>query len=370
MPAEEAGWKPALPGLFKEKEVPTHRFTWAYYLGGLTLIALKLQFITGILLLLYYKPTTIEAYQSVQFITRTVPGGDLIRSVHAWSANAVVFMVFVHFASVFVLRAYRRPREWTWVSGAVSMLLLLALSFSGYLLPWNTLSVYATKVGTEIMQASTLFLPGMLAGIGGSMASLLLGGATVGQETLTRFFALHVAILPAILVGIVLVHLLLIQLHGMSVPLSETKTYTERGRPAEKFIPTFVVKDFAMWILFAAAITILAKILPYEYFLPYTLARAYDPLLPAPDGIRPEWYFFFVYYPLEIFPRAVVIIGTIVLTLAFIFAPWLLNRVPALWGKQSDESPVPTYIALAAIIIIITLTIFGAPIVTAVRGGH
>jgi cytochrome b6 len=202
------------------------------------------------------------------------------------------------------------------------------------------------------------------------MSSLLIGGATVGQETLTRFFALHVAILPAILIGIVLLHLILIQLHGMSVPISERKTHTESGAPVEKFFPTFLLKDFALWIVFAAGITILAKILPYEYFLPYTLARAYDPLAPAPEGIRPEWYFFFLYYPLEIFPRTLVIVGTLILTLAFIFAPWLMDWIPSLWRKQAEESRVPTYIALLVIVLIAVLTIFGAAIVTAVRGGH
>src|SRR6185312_8142677 len=125
-----------------------------------------------------------------------------------------------------------------------------------------------------------LFLPGALAGIGGAAASLLLGSASVGQETLTRFFALHIYILPAILIAFVSIHLLLVQIYGMSIPLSIKQ---DAAVPEQKFFPTFMLKDTAVWIALFAALLILAKILPYESFLPYTLARAYDPLAPAPS---------------------------------------------------------------------------------------
>jgi len=214
------------------------------------------------------------------------------------------------------------------------------------------------------MQASTLFLPGMLAGIGTAAASLLLGSANVGQETLTRFFALHIYILPAFLLSLVAIHLLLVQIYGMSIPLS----VVAKVKGMERFFPTFMFKDVAVWIALVAVLMILANILPSDSFLPYTLARAYDPLAPAPSGIRREWYFFFVYYPLEMLPRTLVIVGTLLLTLAYIFTPWILNWIPSLWRKAADESKFATGIAITAVIIVAILTIFGASIVAAVRG--
>src|SRR5687767_7345229 len=174
---------------FTNKAVPRHKFSWAYYLGGLTLVSFVVQVITGLLLLLYYQPTTIAAYDSVQFITREVPGGLLIRNMHTWSANAMIVFVFLHALTVSLMRAYRKPRELTWLSGTFSLLLVLALAFSGYLLPWSSLAVYATKVGTQIIQTSTDFLPGALSQIGPFFASLLVGSEGVGQQALTRFFA-------------------------------------------------------------------------------------------------------------------------------------------------------------------------------------
>src|SRR5438093_2353872 len=117
-----------------EKGVPVHTQKIWYYLGGMTLFLLAVQITTGILLLLYYRPSTAEAYESVPFIVTRVPFGWLIRNIHSWSANLLVLAAFLHFFSVFLLKSYRRPRELTWMSGVVLLLLMLAFGFSGYLL--------------------------------------------------------------------------------------------------------------------------------------------------------------------------------------------------------------------------------------------
>ena len=194
----------------KEKTVPQHRFSHWYLLGGVTLFLFGVQVCTGLLLLLYYRPSTSEAYESVQFITNRVQYGWLIRSMHSWSANLMVFMAFAHMFSVVFLRAYRKPRELTWFTGMVLLFLALGFGFSGYLLPWNTLSFFATKVGTEV--------PGLVPWVGRPILLFMRGGEDVTGATLARFFGLHVVVLPALTVTVLVVHLLLVQKFGMSVP--------------------------------------------------------------------------------------------------------------------------------------------------------
>src|SRR5206468_8293534 len=178
------------------------------------------QIFTGILLLLYYRPSAAEAYESVQFIVTKVQFGWLIRNIHSWSANLLIAVAFAHFFSVFFLKSYRKPRELTWVSGMLLLFLMLGFGFSGYLLPWNELSFFATKVGTGIAGAVPLAGPFLL--------RLLRGGDDVSGATLSRFFGMHVAVLPAVTTALVLLHLLFVQRQGMSVPI-KTETRIKAG---------------------------------------------------------------------------------------------------------------------------------------------
>src|SRR5215468_10321224 len=134
----------------QKKTVPVHKLSHWYFLGGITLFLFMIQVFTGILLLLYYRPGANEAFESVQYIMTRVQFGWLVRSIHSWSANLMIFTAFAHMFSVLFLKAYRKPRELTWISGVVLLFLILGFGFSGYLLPWNTLAFFATKVGTQI----------------------------------------------------------------------------------------------------------------------------------------------------------------------------------------------------------------------------
>src|SRR5688500_1819099 len=140
----------------RHKTVPVHRHSYAYYLGGMTLFLFGMQVGTGALLLLYYRPSATEAYDSVQFIMTRVPFGWLIRSIHSWSANLMVGAAFIHLFSVLFMKAYRKPRELTWISGMLLLFITLAFGFTGYLLPWNELAYFATRVGTDIPGAIPL----------------------------------------------------------------------------------------------------------------------------------------------------------------------------------------------------------------------
>ena len=192
------------------KTVPVHAGTVWYYFGGITLFLFVIQVLTGTLLLLYYRPSPGEAYESVQFIVTRVQFGWLVRSIHSWSANLMILAAFIHMFSVVFLRAFRRPRELTWLSGIALLGLALGFGFSGYLLPWNTVSYFATKVGTDMAAA--------VPGVGHYIARFLRGGNDVGGATLTRFFGFHVAVLPGLTTLLLLGHLALVQKHGMSSP--------------------------------------------------------------------------------------------------------------------------------------------------------
>ncbi|HEX9705794.1 MAG TPA: cytochrome b N-terminal domain-containing protein, partial [Gemmatimonadales bacterium] len=135
----------------RKKDVPVHRHTLWYYLGGMTLFLFVIQIGTGVLLLFYYRPSAEEAFESVQFLMAEVQFGWLIRSIHAWAANLMIFTLFLHFFSALLLRAYRAPRELTWLSGMGLLGLALGFGFTGYLLPWNELAYFATRVGTQIV---------------------------------------------------------------------------------------------------------------------------------------------------------------------------------------------------------------------------
>src|ERR1051326_433473 len=206
---ERFGWDELVAPL-RHKTVPIHRYSYWYFLGGITLFLFGVQVCTGILLLLYYRPSANEAFESVQYLMTQVQFGWLVRSVHSWAANRMLFTAFLRMSGVVFLRPYRKPRELTWVSGMLLLFLAMGFGFSGYLLPWNTLAFFATKVGTEIT--------GQVPILGKPMMIFLRGGEEVTGATLTRFFGFHVAILPGITTLLLLFHILLVQRFGMSIP--------------------------------------------------------------------------------------------------------------------------------------------------------
>lgn len=277
----------------RHKTVPHHRYSIWYYFGGMTLFLFGIQVGTGALLLLYYRPSAAEAYESVQFIVTRVPFGWLVRSIHAWSANLMVASAVAHLFSVLFLHAYRRPRELTWITGIVLLLLTLAFGFTGYLLPWNEVSFFATRVGTDV--AATVPV------LGHGLVRFLRGGNDVSGATLTRLFGFHVAILPAIATVLVGLHLLLVQRHGMSVPPSvERRAAQDPGAVrAMPFLPHFLLRDLFAWTV---ALALLAGL---STFYPWELGAKADPFAPAPAGIRPEWYFLWAFETLKHVPPTV-----------------------------------------------------------------
>jgi cytochrome b6 len=282
-----------IKALAQKKKVPLHRYSYWYFLGGMTLFLFGVQVLTGALLLLYYRPGADEAFESVQFIMTQVQFGWLVRSVHSWSANLLVFMAFTHMFSVLFLKSYRKPRELTWITGVLLLFLMLGFGFSGYLLPWNTLSYFATKVGTEI--------PAQIPLIGRPILLFMRGGEDITGSTLTRMFGIHVAILPAIATLLITLHLMLIQWFGMSLPPSvETKWQTDPGFKKEiRFFPNFALRELMAWYVALGLLGALAAMFPWS------LGIKADPFSSAPAGIKPEWYFLFMFQTLKLIPSKV-----------------------------------------------------------------
>lgn len=192
------------------KRIPAH-LNWTNCFGGITFVCFSLQALTGILLAFYYKPSMAEAYTSVLRIMEEVPFGAFVRGLHAWTANVMIFMATLHMLKVFFISAYRPPRELTWVSGVFLFFVSVFFGFSGYLLPMNQLAYWATTVGAEIAGAFPF--------VGEYARLFLLGGGKIGGETLTRFYALHVLVLPAAIIVLLAAHFSMIRRQGISEPL-------------------------------------------------------------------------------------------------------------------------------------------------------
>jgi cytochrome b6 len=333
----------AIAEVARKKEIPVHRHSIWYYFGGMTLFLFGVQVATGILLLLYYRPSAENAFESVQFIVTEVEFGWLIRSVHSWSANLMIATLFVHMFSVYFMRAYRSPREMTWVSGVLLLLLAVGFGFSGYLLPWNKLAFFATKVGTEIA--------GVIPVIGRPMLRFLRGGDDVTGATLTRFFGFHVAVLPAITTVIIATHLVLVQLHGMSVPVG----YEGKDLKKMKFFPNFFLRDLIGWVLAIGVLAALAALFPWE------LGEKADPFAPAPAGIRPEWYFLFMFQTLKLIPAKVLSFdGEVIGILAFAAGGLIWFVLPFLDKSGERKRRLAfTLIGVVVVLYIAVMTVVG-----------
>lgn len=332
----------------RHKAVPVHKHSHWYYLGGMTLFLLIVQVMTGILLLLYYQPSESSAFESVRFIMTQVHFGWLIRSIHGWCANLLMALAFAHMFSTFFLKSYRKPRELTWLSGMMLLGLMLAFGFSGYLLPWNTLSYFATMVGTNIA--------GALPWVGEFVLRFLRGGESVTEATLTRFFGFHVAILPALTGPVLLLHLWLIQKQGMSVPISVEEEMRAKGTqlPAIRFFPDFLLRELMGWYIALAVLAGLAALFPWE------LGVKADPFAPAPPGIQPEWYFLFMFQTLKYIPAKVFSMdGEVLGILAFALGGLIWALVPFI-DRSAGRGAWSRRVHQAGIVIVIYIIVMTA----------
>ena len=333
----------------RHKTVPVHSQSFWYYWGGISLFLFLVQCFTGVLLLVYYRPGA-EAYESVRQITFVMHFGWLIRSAHAWSASLMIFSILVHMFSVYFMKAYRKPREFGWLSGMALLGIASVFGFSGYLLPMDELSYFATKVGLQI--------PSAIPWIGTAIANMLRGGPDVSEFTVQRFFALHVVVLPAIFLPLLGFHLWLVQRHGNASPPSVEALPPEQ-RKTMPFFPNFVRKDLAMWLIALNILALLASVFPWS------LGKPFDPLAPAPLGIHPEWYFMSPFEMLKllgfVFSGRYAALGEIAGILLFTLGIVLWFLIP--FYDTSKESGQRTraahYFGLLAVFALLATTIIG-----------
>jgi len=331
-----------LIAFLRKKEVPITSMSFTYYFGGIALMLFAVQVVSGILLLMYYVPSADAAYESVQYITSKVRFGWLVRSVHVWSANLMILSVFIHMFTVFFMRAYRKPRELTWVSGCCLLGLSMGFGFSGYLLPWNELAFFATKVGTDMVRSVPL--------VGDYLLQLLRGGEDVTGTTLGRFFGLHVAILPAITSSVIIAHLLAIQRQGMSQP-TEWLDQPPEQRRSMPFFPHFFLRDLLLWLV------IFNVVAAMSVFWPAALGLKADPFAPAPAGIKPEWYFLSTYQVLKWLPAEIgPITGELVGMLAMGAGALLALLLPFL-DRTPEGGPRKLWLDIVGISVLLYLII-------------
>jgi quinol-cytochrome oxidoreductase complex cytochrome b subunit len=333
----------------RHKTVPSHAQSFWYYWGGISLFLFMVQCFTGVLLLVYYRPGA-EAFESVRQITFVMNFGWLIRSAHSWAANLMMFAILVHMFSVYFMKAYRKPREFGWLSGMVLLGLASVFGFSGYLLPMDELSYFATKVGLQIPDAIPM--------IGPAIATMLRGGPEVTEFTVQRFFALHVVVLPALFIPLLAFHLWLVQRHGNAIPPGEeAKPASERT--SIPFMPGFIRKDLAMWIITLNVLALMASVFPWA------LGKQYDALAPAPTGIHPEWYFMSPFEMLKLlgflfsgkYAELGEIVGILLFTLGIVL--WIL--IP-FYDKKSEagrRARMAHYFGLLAIVALLSTTVIG-----------
>lgn len=208
---ERTGVNQVWEALFKRK-IPEAQgpVSWLYTLGSATLFVLTLQAVTGALLAMNYVPSPEHAYESVRYIDQEVLLGRLVRGLHHWGASFMVVLAALHMLRVYFMGAYKYPREVTWMTGVALFLIVMGFSFTGYLLPWDQKAYWATAVGINISGQTPV--------VGPAAAKILMGGSELGAATLTRFYALHVLVLPAAVGALVGLHLFLVVWHGISEP--------------------------------------------------------------------------------------------------------------------------------------------------------
>jgi len=315
-----------------DRDVPGG-LTWWHTLGSATLAVFVVQVVTGVVLGMYYSPSPDHAYDSIRYLERGVASGAMLRGIHHWGASAMIVLVIAHLVRVFTMGAYKYPREINWVLGVLLLALVLGFGFTGYLLPWDQKAYWATQVGTNIAGTTPL--------VGNLMVKVLRGGSQLGAATLSRFFALHVLLLPLLFGVVVAVHLALVIRQGIA---PRTKVL-EEGAPARtddpayqqyydtnykrskgagvRFWPDIIAKD----LITAAVVIVVLALLAY-----FSGAGLEAPADPSDSTYvpRPEWYFLPFFQLLKLVPgsmEAAVAVGIpTALILALLMLPFFDRR--------------------------------------------
>jgi ubiquinol-cytochrome c reductase cytochrome b subunit len=320
------------------------------------LVIFALQIISGLLLMLYYVPDVDKAFTSVSFIMNEIPLGRLIRLFHAVGSSMMILVLLLHMFSVLFMGSYKSPRELHWFTGFMLLLMAMGISLTGYLLPWNQLSFWATTVATDCVSSIPV--------AGHYLVELLRGGKQVGSTTLGRFYTMHVGMLPAFITILIGIHLFLVHRTGVSTPpfgLDDTTnqwnndTFTpEDHSDGIPFFPKFLLQDLISISLYMACFLALVFFTP-NLFIPSTSYMPANPLV-TPSHIKPEWYFLANYQTLKLFPSEIIGIAVQGIAMAFLALLPFIDRGNE---KHPLKRLVFTFCTLGGILLWIGLTVWG-----------
>lgn len=321
--------------------IPNHLKKWWFCLGGTILYLFAVQVVTGIALTFYYVPTPQEAYASIATITREVRFGWYIRSLHKWSGNLMIVAVMLHMLRVFFTAAYRHPRQLNWCVGFLLLATTMTFGFTGYSLVYEQLSFWGATVATNLAEAVPL--------IGAWIAYFLRGGPEVGENTLTRFFVLHIGVLPTVAFILIAAHILLVRLHGVTELHFEGETVPEEERHFQ-FWPDHATTEILIGVLLMYLLTILALVFP---------AGLGEPANPneTPLHIKPEWYFYFNFRLLKLTSLKLSVVLTLAIGAIAFFWPFLEEWFSRRW-RISDR--VPVALGVLAFLLFLLLTVWEA----------
>jgi ubiquinol-cytochrome c reductase cytochrome b subunit len=317
-----------------EHPVPRNTASWWYVFGSAALVIFLLQIVTGILLALIYVPSGAEAWSSLQTLNHDVTLGWFIRALHGWGSNFMVAIVLIHMVQVFLFGAYKFPRELTWIVGVFLLLMTLGMAFSGQVLRFDQDAYWGLGIGASIASHVPV--------LGPAMVKLMLGGPIIAGATLSRFFALHVFVIPGMLIGFVCLHLLMVLKLGINewpMPgrLVRRATYANEYHQLTKkdgapFVPYAVWKD-----LFFAASILLAVAACALYFGPFGPTGVPDPTI-IQTAPKPDYFFLWLYALLSLLPASMetpaLLIGPVVAILALLLLPFLSGEGEKSWRRR------------------------------------
>lgn len=309
-----------------KEPIPNHMKRWWYALGGTPLICFAVLLVTGISLTFYYIPEPKHAYKSVEYITNHVYFGWYIRSMHKWAANLMIVAVVLHMFRVFFTSAYRKPRELNWLVGCGLVLTVLGFGFTGYALVFDQLSYWAAQVGTGLAAKTPV--------VGEFFQRFILGGEVVGEGTLMRFFVFHIGVWPTVLTVLLAIHIFLFRQLGIAdVEREHTPAPAPGAHDAMlksgRYFPFFPHHAMTELIIAFGLLIVLTEM---SVLFPATLGEPADPLN-TPAHIQPEWYFFFQFQLLKMFPENFALLLQLVMLLIMVFWPFIDGWIMRRWNK-------------------------------------
>lgn len=321
--------------------VPNHLKRWWFCLGGTPAYLFVVQIVTGILLAFYYQPSPATAYESVEYITNNVTLGWYFRSLHKWAATLMIAAVILHQMRVYFTGAYRRPREINWVIGMTLLMCTLLTGFTGYSLVFEQLSYWGATVAGNISKAVPI--------IGPLTQEMLLAGPTYNEHTLPRFFILHAAVLPVTIILLLIVHIALIRLHGVT-EFADEDDREGNDRPRHfNFFPDHFYTELIIGLFLMLLLSALATAFPAA------LGAKADPLT-TPEEIKPEWFFYVSFRWLKLFSLTFAVISTGFIVGAMFLWPW----IDSLLRRVTGIKEISVYIGIVATFLLIGLTVWEA----------